>query len=213
MAEEFTQLKDIFERTQSGVQDFMNIIQPVIDNAQNEHDRLYFHHIFEEEDHRLDRLNELLPQIKRLTENGAEAVDQRAFIQLLQDISLEKFGLHNFLEHLDLSLFEFKDTEHQEKLEALRTMTHNDYQAIKDILQHLNERFGAETSQASVPTDEKENASESVKVRQYADSPKNEADAPPAAAEPAAANPGTRPPTPSGGHQPRKQLTVGSLKQ
>ena len=32
-------------------------------------------------------------------------------VHLLQDISLEKFGLHNFLEHLDLFLFQFKEPE------------------------------------------------------------------------------------------------------
>ena len=108
----FKEMASIFNRTKNALTEFMGIITPIIENAKDDHERLYWHHIYEEEEHRSDRLDILLPKIQEQLKNGADiSSNQPGFVHLLQDISLEKFGLHNFLEHLDLSLFQFKGTE------------------------------------------------------------------------------------------------------
>ena len=97
----------------------MGIITPIIETATDDHERLYWHHIYEEEEHRSDRLDILMPKIQAVAKKWSGFLDnQLEFVHLLQDISLEKFGLHNFLEHLDLSLFQFKGTEFEGKIQS-----------------------------------------------------------------------------------------------
>lgn len=150
----------------------MDILTPRIENAKDDHERLYYHHIYEEEEQRLDRLTVLIPKIEFFLDTSAsQTTDNKDFIRLLQDISLEKFGLHNFLEHLDLALFSFKDTEHAERLTQMRHTTDTDYQAIKGIMNVLNERFdGAASAAGSVPTDEKEGVHANLKIEKYTNS-------------------------------------------
>jgi rubrerythrin len=42
------------------------MISPFIENAQDEHQRMYFHHIFEEEEQHLERLELFLPKLLNL---------------------------------------------------------------------------------------------------------------------------------------------------
>lgn len=169
MSENFKELKNIFSRTDDALKIFMGILEPTIENAKDEHERLYFHHIYEEEEHRQDRLEMLNPKLAYFIENPkALQPSNHEFVRFLQDISLEKFGLHNFLEHLDLALFQFKDTEHESNLQSLRDMTHEDYQTIKGMLNELNDQFeGVANTNASVPTDEKENKASHLKIDKY----------------------------------------------
>lgn len=165
----FTEMDSIFNRTKDALLQFMEIITPIIENTQDDHERLYWHHIYEEEEHRSDRLDILLPKIQKLIK-GEENIssNQFEFVHLLQDISLEKFGLHNFLEHLDLSLFQFKETEFEERIQALRDLTYNDYQQMKLILETLNQEFqGGAVLDTSVPTDEKEGKNSNLKMDIY----------------------------------------------
>ena len=67
--------------------------------------------------------------------------NQLELVHLLQDISLEKFGLHNFLEHLDLFLFQFKEPEFVGENPAIKRFTYEDYQQMKVILEKLNREF------------------------------------------------------------------------
>ncbi|MFG6115666.1 IMEF encapsulin system ferritin-like cargo protein [Halobacillus sp. MO56] len=197
MASSFIQLEEIFKRTQGALNEFKDIITPVIEKAEDDHERLYWHHIYEEEDHRSDRLDQLLPQLNEINANNAKvSPDNREFVYLLQDISLEKFGLHNFLEHLDLSLYTFKDTEFEQPIQKLRDLTAEDYQQSKQLLEQLNEEFNMADYQASVPTDEKDDIDKSLKVEAYSQSDKQ--------AEKAEE---------SNRNITRKRLTVGSLKQ
>jgi hypothetical protein len=169
MSEQFVELKDMFLRTKGAIHNFMDILTPRIENAKDDHERLYYHHIYEEEEQRLDRLNALIPKIEFFLENDVPRTPENTdFIRLLQDISLEKFGLHNFLEHLDLALFSFKDTEYAERLHQMRNTTDTDYQTIKGIMNLLNQQFdGAASAAGSVPTDEKEDVNDSLKVEKY----------------------------------------------
>ncbi|SDI49454.1 IMEF encapsulin system ferritin-like cargo protein [Alteribacillus bidgolensis] len=194
----FSQLENIFKRNRQALNEFKGIITPVIENAKDDHERLYWHHIYEEEDHRHDRLDHLLPALNSINENESPiSPDSSEFVHLLQDISLEKFGLHNFLEHLDLSLYTFKDTELEEPIRSLRDMTAADYEETKQLLEQLNEDFkGTLQYNASVPTDEKEDIDENLKIDAYTSS-KSEA--------PANKN--------INEFTKRKQLTVGSLKK
>ncbi|WLD91959.1 IMEF encapsulin system ferritin-like cargo protein [Alkalihalobacillus sp. AL-G] len=173
MSNHFPLLKNIFTRTEEALKVFMEVLEPTIENAKDEHERLYFHHIYEEEEHRQDRLTVLNPKLDYFIEhNDAADRSNHEFIRLLQDISLEKFGLHNFLEHLDLALFQFKDTEYEPSLQSLRDMTNEDYQAIKSLLNELNDQFeGAANSAASIPTDEKEHVAKHLKVDKYINDP------------------------------------------
>lgn len=131
----------IFERTKEAIGNFMNIIQPVIDNAQDEHTRLYYHHILEEEEQRLGRLNDLIPYLKEVRSSQVEQLSDRELSHLLADLNLERFGLHNFREHLELSLYEFDDEERRSLLNRMRESTQNDYLRMKEIMTQLAGRF------------------------------------------------------------------------
>ncbi|WP_338472768.1 hypothetical protein R4Z10_08585 [Niallia sp. XMNu-256] len=191
----FKEIDTIFNRTKNALMEFMEIITPVIENAKDDHERLYWHHIYEEEEHRSDRLDILLPKIQAfLKDEHSIASNQLEFIHLLQDISLEKFGLHNFLEHLDLSLFQFKGTELEGKIQTLRDFTYDDYQQMKTILEKLNQEFqGGIQLDTSIPTDEKEGKSSNVKIEAYSHDHSHERN--------------------QSKQTLRKTLTVGSLKQ
>lgn len=191
----FTDMNSIFKRTKDALVEFMGIITPIIENAKDDHERLYWHHIYEEEEHRLDRLEILLPKIQAIRENGVDITsNQLEFVHLLQDISLEKFGLHNFLEHLDLSLFQFNGTEFESKIRSLRDLTYEDYQLMKVILEKLNQEFqGGIKFNTSIPTDEKEGHGSNVKIDAYLHEHTHE--------------------TSTSKQSVRKTLTVGSLKQ
>jgi hypothetical protein len=159
LIEYLKELSNILERNKSDCHRFMEIIEPKIEHAKDEHERLYWHHIYEEEEQRFDRLNDLLPQINDTLQSAEGPSDNDIqFIHMLQDISLEKFGLHNFEEHLELGHYWFKETEDEPKLEEIREVTSNDYQKIKEILQALNGQFnGSIVKAGAVPTDEKDN--------------------------------------------------------
>ncbi|UFJ39335.1 hypothetical protein LOK74_14795 [Brevibacillus humidisoli] len=139
--EEFPQLRSIFERTKDGIGKFMSMLQPIIDNAQDEHTRLYYHHIYEEEEQRLDRLNELIPHLNSIISEGKAAqLSNRELSRLLSDINLERFGLHNFREHLELAMYEFTGEEDREWLSQMRDNTQADYLTVKEVMAGLTER-------------------------------------------------------------------------
>lgn len=120
----------------------MSMLTPVIENAKDEHEHLYYHHIYEEEEHRLSRLKELLPLIEKFQRGEYPISPQhREFNQLLQELNLEKFGLHNFVEHLDLAMFSFKDEERHSILSKMREDSYSDYQKVKQILIEINNKF------------------------------------------------------------------------
>jgi hypothetical protein len=169
LIENLMEIQDILVRSKDALSKFKDILVPAIEQAKDDHERLYWHHIYEEEEHRFDRLEALLPKLQSQLQNrSAVSKGNGDFLRLLQDISLEKFGLHNFLEHLDLSLFHYKDTEYQETIESLRNMTAEDYQKIKYTFEALNKELDAPVHfAASVPTDEKENQSEHLKIQEY----------------------------------------------
>nr|WP_221452332.1 IMEF encapsulin system ferritin-like cargo protein [Bacillus benzoevorans] len=187
-------MDEIFKRTKDALGEFMGMITPIMETSTDDHERLYWHHIYEEEEHRSDRLAILMPKIQSILNTGGEVPDnQLEFVHLLQDISLEKFGLHNFLEHLDLSLFQFKGTEFEAKVQELRDFTFTDYQMMKEILNALNGSFhGAAPLQTAIPTDEKDGHG-AVKIDAYSGGD-----------EPAQQHVSTS--------RPKKGLTVGSLK-
>ncbi|MBB6446162.1 IMEF encapsulin system ferritin-like cargo protein [Bacillus benzoevorans] len=195
MESTFTEMDSIFNRTKSALVEFMAILTPIIENAKDDHERLFWHHIYEEEEHRSDRLSILMPKIQAMLKNGLNlSGNQPELVHLLQDISLEKFGLHNFLEHLDLFLFQFKETELEGKIHPLRQFTYNDYQQMKVILEKLNLEFqGGSQFNTSIPTDEKEGNDSDVKIEAYAN--------------------GNISGTPQAIPSKKKTLTVGSLKQ
>lgn len=138
MNQAFSQLFTIFSRTKQDIEVFNRMLQPVVNNAQDEHERLYFHHILEEEEQRLERLDVLLPMLKHSLE---EELSHRQLIQLMQELSLEKFGLHNFREHLDLAMFQFTDEERQSLLKSMREKTQADYLQVKELVTELNNQF------------------------------------------------------------------------
>ena len=186
-------MDSIFNRTKSALGEFMGILTPIIEKAKDDHERLFWHHIYEEEEHRSDRLDILMPKIQSVLKNGL-SINQLELVHLLQDISLEKFGLHNFLEHLDLFLFQFKEPELVGKIQPIRDFTNEDYQQMKIIMEKLNGEFQVETGlKTAVPTDEKEEHGENLKIDAYL-------------------NDGVHQSAPSI-QRPKKTLTVGSLKQ
>jgi hypothetical protein len=137
-----SQLQAIFERSKEYIGRFMGLIQPIVDSAQDEHTRLYYHHILEEEEQRLERLEELIPYLRTLMmENKAEQLSDRELSRLLSDINLERFGLHNFREHLELSLYEFADEAKRQLLNEMREQTQSDYGKVKELMAEMGERL------------------------------------------------------------------------
>lgn len=149
MQKEITELIKIFSQTKANVQIFMNMLTPIIENSTDEHQRMYFHHIFEEEEQHLERLNLFLPKLSEMEKSyGKSESSERILISLLQDINLEKFGQHNFLEHLELSLFHFQTGETNQKLHGMIDQTNSDYLIIKEILFQMNEQFLPEANRS-----------------------------------------------------------------
>jgi len=138
MRQVYVELNNIFLETKDNIQKFNAMLEPVIENAQSERERLYFHHIEEEEEQRLERLDVLLPMLTQAIEGN---MNQFQFILLLEELNLEKFGLHNFREHLDLALYEFEDEERQSSLREMRVRTQTDYEKVKQYLHDLNLKF------------------------------------------------------------------------
>lgn len=66
-------------------------------------------------------------------------MDHHYMLQLLQDISIEKWGLHNFIEHLDLAMYELPDEEILQKLKHLREISQRDYDRVKELVEILND--------------------------------------------------------------------------
>jgi hypothetical protein len=142
--DELTIFYQIFTTTKDAIEKFMGILDPVIQNATDDHERLYYHHIFEEEEQRLSRLEVLIPLISKFQKEKDEQAftpSNNEFNRLLQELNLEKFGLHNFVEHLDLALFRFTDEERSTLLNQLREVSYKDYQQVKAILNDINGRF------------------------------------------------------------------------
>jgi hypothetical protein len=142
--EELTIFYRIFTTTKDAIEKFMGILDPVIQNATDDHERLYYHHIFEEEEQRLSRLVVLIPLISKFQKEKEELAftpSNNEFNRLLQELNLEKFGLHNFVEHLDLALFRFTDEERSTLLNQLREVSYRDYQQVKAMLNEINGRF------------------------------------------------------------------------
>lgn len=138
MRQDWETLLAIYRRTREAVQEFVHLLHPIIEQAQNDHERLYYHHILEEEEHHLQRLDRFLPHLeKRVREADGEPLDQRDDVILLQYLALETFGLHNFVEHLDLALYEFKDPPIGERLRQLRMRAYQDYVQTKEITRAL----------------------------------------------------------------------------
>lgn len=143
MKEELKIFYRIFTTTFDAIEKFMKMLDPVIKNATDDHERLYYHHIFEEEEQRLSRLVELIPLIQKFEEKDQIVFTptNNEFNRLLQELNLEKFGLHNFVEHLDLALFRFTDEERSTMLNQLREVSYHDYQQVKAMLNEINSRF------------------------------------------------------------------------
>ncbi|MFD2444591.1 IMEF encapsulin system ferritin-like cargo protein [Bacillus sp. CGMCC 1.16607] len=144
MKEELKIFYHIFTTTKDAIEKFMNMLDPVIQNATDDHERLYYHHIYEEEEQRLSRLVVLIPLISKFEQDKDESdftPTNNEFNRLLQELNLEKFGLHNFVEHLDLALFRFKDVERSTLLNQLREVSYKDYQQVKTMLNEINSRF------------------------------------------------------------------------
>ncbi|KKB33990.1 IMEF encapsulin system ferritin-like cargo protein [Bacillus thermotolerans] len=144
MKEELDAFHQIFTTTKEAIERFMAMLTPVIENAEDDHERLYYHHIYEEEEQRLSRLDVLIPLIEKFqdeTDEGLFSPSNNAFNRLLQELNLEKFGLHNFIEHVDLALFSFTDEERQTLLKELRKDAYEGYQYVKEKLAEINARF------------------------------------------------------------------------
>jgi hypothetical protein len=144
MKEELSRFFDIFTTTKDAIEKFMAMLDPVIQNATDDHERLYYHHIYEEEEQRLSRLVVLIPLISKFQGEKEEknfTPTNNEFNRLLQELNLEKFGLHNFVEHLDLALFRFTDPERSTLLNQLREVSYKDYQEVKTMLTEINRRF------------------------------------------------------------------------
>lgn len=143
MQKELNEFYDIFTGTKKDIESFMSMLDPVINQAEDDHERLYYHHIYEEEEQRLSRLAELIPLLETFLagKGGDFSPSNNTFNRLLQELNLEKFGLHNFVEHLDLALFQFKDAERQGKLTEMRGANHTSYQYVKEKLAGINKQF------------------------------------------------------------------------
>lgn len=135
-------LQQIFERTRDAAGQFMGLLEPIINTAQDEHTRLYYHHIFEEEEQRTGRLNQLIPDLQSIQQDGLlDSLSDRELSYLLSDLNLERFGLHNFREHLELALYHFTDESTRSLLEQLHGMTQNDYLAVKEYMTEISNQL------------------------------------------------------------------------
>ncbi|MCS1350087.1 hypothetical protein [Mechercharimyces sp. CAU 1602] len=89
----FHELHTLFKRTKSSIETFVHMLEPAVDNATTEKERLYFHHIIEEEEERLKRLEELIPQLEELTEQPSR-VEGSSSKWTVGDLRSNKGGSH-----------------------------------------------------------------------------------------------------------------------
>lgn len=138
MHQDWEALLPILRRTREAVQEYVQLLRPIIEQAQTDHERLYYHHFLEEEEHHLARLNRFLPRLEKgLREADGNAHNLRDDAVLVQYLALEAFGLHNFIEHLDLALYEFQNLPVSERLRQLRQRTYEDYLQMKELVHAL----------------------------------------------------------------------------
>lgn len=116
----FEAMLPVFQATQRDVEAFNKLLQPLIDEAGDEHERLYFHHIQEEEEEHLKRLDRIIKGISSIGGNHLTSVHPVSQFRLISDMVTEEFGLHNFKEHLDLAIHELR--EEQDKITFLTGM-------------------------------------------------------------------------------------------
>lgn len=141
------ELQQIFERTRDAAGQFMGLLEPIITTAEDEHNRLYYHHIFEEEEQRVGRLNQLIPDLQAFQQDSAlDGLSDRELSYLLSDLNLERFGLHNFREHLELALYHFQDESTRSLLEQIHGMTQNDYLTVKEYMTQISNQLSDEKS-------------------------------------------------------------------
>jgi len=138
MRQNWETVLSILWRTREAVQEYAQLLRPVVEQAQTDHDRLYYHHFLEEEEQHLARLNRFLPRLEKgLREADGNAHNLQNDAVLIQYLALEVFGLHNFVEHLDLALYEFQHLPVSERLRQLRQRTYEDYLQLKEIARVL----------------------------------------------------------------------------
>lgn len=141
MIQDLSQLHSIFNQARENVQVLMNMLTPFINNVNNEPKRMLAHHMFEEEEYRANELNQFIPKLQSFIESGQIDPASREFISLLQEINHVKFGVHNFMEHLELAMLDFFNEEQNQVIQSILDQTKPDYMAIKDSLSRLNETF------------------------------------------------------------------------
>jgi len=75
----------ILSRSKEALSQFQAILEPTIEQATDDHERLYWHHIYEEEEHRFDRWAALLPKLEEALANEAFLSRENGdFLRLLQ---------------------------------------------------------------------------------------------------------------------------------
>ena len=74
----------MFNRTKSALGEFMGILtHQLYEKAKDDHERLFWHHIYEEEEHRSDRLDILMPKIQSVLKNGL-SINQLELLHVLK---------------------------------------------------------------------------------------------------------------------------------
>jgi hypothetical protein len=135
----FEEMLPIFQETKRSVEIFNSLLVPTIEEAANSHERLYFHHIHEEEEEHLKRLENILEAIHVLSDKNRERSSTHiSTFQMISNMITEEFGLHNFQEHLDLALYEFKDdTDKVSMLNGLKEEVQENRNRIRKHMEHL----------------------------------------------------------------------------
>ena len=74
----FTEMDSIFNRTKNALVEFMGILHRLLKMQKMTTSACYWHHIYEEEEHRSDRLDILMPKIQSVLKNGADISSKSA---------------------------------------------------------------------------------------------------------------------------------------
>jgi hypothetical protein len=136
---QFEEVLPIFEETKSNVEIFNSLLVPAIEGAADSHERLYFHHIQEEEEEHLKRLENIIKSIHAMSDKSKEGSSMHlSNFQMISNIITEEFGLHNFKEHLDLALYQFRDdVDKVSLLNGLKEDVQTNRDRMRNHMEHL----------------------------------------------------------------------------
>ncbi|WP_157800932.1 IMEF encapsulin system ferritin-like cargo protein [Bacillus solitudinis] len=147
MEQKLADLHRIALTTKKASYEFMAMLEPVINQTKSDYGRLFYRHIFEEEEEHVKCLTKLLG----LLEDISSSPSNKTLSLLLQALSIEEFVQKRFLHHLDFAIHYFQDEVRQPVVTSMRASIQNDYTELQKILLNFNNQYVKSEEEKTTP--------------------------------------------------------------